>query len=259
MKKTLLAIAISTAAAAASADYQMEAGAFYGQGEVGDAVDYDVMGVAGRYNFESVDTSKGPHAEAAFLDKSSSVGFGYNSLEPDVSGADDIDSFDFDVRVVTDTNLIVEAAYAQSDDGDEDSDTFSVGVGTYLDATTEIVATYENTEDDTDEVDQLTVAVHGVNALGQGTSLAYDAALAYIDADEQDGYKIDVGATYYFNNNLGVSLSADVTELDDFNTDTVSLGVSYFPQPNIELTAGYFDQGGDEDIDGMLVGASVRF
>lgn len=261
MKKSLLAIAITTAAAAASADYQMEAGIFYGEGEFGDqnAVDYDVMGVQGRYNFESVDTSKGPHAEAAFLDKSSSVGFIYATLEEDRKGADDVDTFGFDVRVVTNTNLILEGAYSQADSGDEDTDVFSLGIGTYLNANTEIVATYENTDDDTDEVDQLTVALHGVNPLAQGASLGYDAALAYIDTDDQDGYMVAVGATYYFNNSLGVNLSADVTELDDFNSDTLTLAVSYFPQPNVELTAGYFDQGGDEDADGVMIGADLRF
>ena len=259
MKKTLLAIAISTAAAAASADYQMEAGAFYGQGEVGDAVDYDVMGVAGRYNFESVDTSKGPHAEAAFLDKSSSVGFGYNSLEPDVAGADDVDSFDFDVRVVTDTNLIIEAAYEESEAGDDESDTFGVGVGTYLNDNTDIVVSYQTTDDDGEDIDQLNVAVHGVNPLTQGATLAYDAALSYVDTDDDSGHMIELGATYFFNKDLGVGLSADLTEVGDYNTDTVSLDVSYFPQPNVELMAAYFDQGGDVDADGIMFGAAVRF
>lgn len=265
MKKTLLAIAISTAAAAASADYQLEAGAFYGQGELGAGnaqSDYDLMGVAGRYNFESVDTSKGPHAEAAFLDKSSSVGFGYISREPDAAGTDDVDSFDFDVRVVTDTNLIIEAAYEESEAGDDESDTFGVGVGTYLNDTTDIVVSYQATNDDSnrdEDADQLNVVVHGVNPLTQGATLAYDAALSYIDGEDDDGHALAVGATYYFNKNLGVGLSADLTEVGDDNTDTVTLDVSYFPQPNIELMAAYFDQGGDEDIDGIMFGAAVRF
>ena len=262
MKKTLLAIAISTAAAAASADYQMEAGAFYGQGEVGIGnaqEDYDAMGVAGRYNFESVDTSKGPHAEAAFLDKSSSVGFGYISVEPDATGADDVDTFDFDVRVVTDTNLIIEAAYATEEDGDDDTDAFSVGVGTYLNDNTDIVVSYQATDDDGDDIDQLNVALHGVNPLTQGATLAYDAELSYVDTDDDSGHMIELGATYYFNKDLGVGLSADLTEVGDYNTDTVTLDVSYFPQPNVELMAAYFDQGGDVDADGILFGASVRF
>ncbi len=258
MKKTLLAIAISTAAAAASADYQMEAGAFYGQGEVG-SIDYDAMGVQGRFNFESVDTSKGPHAEAAFLDKSSSVGFGYNTIEPDLAGADDIDSFDFDVRVVTNDNLIIQGAYETSEEGDDETDTFGLGIGTYLNDNTDIVVSYETTDYENSDLDQINVAVHGVNPLTQGATLAYDATLSYVDTDDDSGHMIELGATYYFNKDLGVGLSADLTEVGDYNTDTVSLDVSYFPQPNVELMAAYFDQGGDVDADGIIFGAAVRF
>ncbi len=262
MKKTLLAIAISTTAMTAHADYQFEAGAFFGQGEVGvgnSSADYDVMGVAGRFNFEAVDTSKGPHAEAAFLDKSSSIGFGWTSIEPDVNGADDIDSFDFDVRVVTADNLIVEASYGETDDGDSESDNFSIGLGTYLDANTDIVASYQSTDDDGADLDQFSVALHGVNPLTQGASLGYDVSLAYLDADQDDGHMLGAGATYYFNKNLGVGLSAELTEIGDYNDNTISLSASYFPQDNIELLVSYFDQGGDVDVDGILFGASARF
>ncbi|MBU72452.1 putative porin [Spongiibacter sp.] len=259
MKKTILAIAVAAASAAATADYQGEVGVVYGQGEVAGAVDYDTVGFAGRYNFEMVDTSKGPHAEAAFLDKSSSVGFSYSTLEPDVSGADDIDSMGVDVRVVTDTNLIIEAAYSQLDDGNDDADTFAIGVGTYLNDTTDIVATYSTVDDDGDDLDALNLDLHSVMKLQGTASLAYDLGIAYLDADEDDGYSLNAGATYYIDNNLGISLAADMMDVGDVDSNTVSIGVSYFPMPEVELAANYFDQGGDIEADGILLGAAVRF
>ena len=48
-------------------------------------------------------------------------------------------------------------------------------------------------------------------------------------------------------------------DVGDVDSNTVSIGVSYFPMPEVELAANYFDQGGDIEADGILLGAAVRF
>ena len=175
------------ASAAATADYQGEVGVAYGQGEA-NSTDNDVVAFGGRYNFEMVDTSKGPQAEAAFLDKSSSAGLYYLSTEPDAAGADDEDDIGVDVRVVTADNLIIEAAYSQFDDGSDDADTVSIGVGTYLNDTTDIVVTYSTTDADLVDIDALNLDLHSVMKLQGTASLAYDLGASYIDAEDDDGY-----------------------------------------------------------------------
>lgn len=267
MKKTLLAIAISSAAVAAHADYQFEAGLSYGQGEVsiGNAEsDYDTTGVAGRFHFEMVNTSKGPQAEAAFLSKSSSVGFAWDNEDID-EAPDDEDEFAFDVRVVTANNLIVQAAYSEADDGDDTSDTISIGLGTYLNASTDLVVSFETEDDDGENTDELSIELHNVTALTQGASVAYDASVAYVDSDALDdsGYLLAAEATYYVNNSLGFGIAAMVGEVGDLEVDGVAVSASYFPQPNIELTASYTDVSADgpQDFeqDGFEVGAALRF
>ena len=62
----------------AQADYRWELGASYLKGD-----DYQEGTIGGSYYFNDVDTSKGPLAEAAFLDKSSYVGAGYSQGEID--------------------------------------------------------------------------------------------------------------------------------------------------------------------------------
>ncbi|MAY39732.1 MULTISPECIES: putative porin [Spongiibacter] len=258
MKKTILAIAVAAASAAATADYQGEVGVAYGQGEA-NSTDNDVVAFGGRYNFEMVDTSKGPQAEAAFLDKSSSAGLYYLSTEPDAAGADDEDDIGVDVRVVTADNLIIEAAYSQFDDGSDDADTVSIGVGTYLNDTTDIVVTYSTTDADLVDIDALNLDLHSVMKLQGTASLAYDLGASYIDAEDDDGYTLAAGATYYIDNNLGFSLAYDILDVDVYDTNTLSIGVSYFPMPEVELEINYFDQGGDDEADGILLGAAVRF
>ena len=76
-KKTALVAGIALAmSAAAQAEYQWELGAGYSTGEfdIGDQnPDNDVLSGYGTYFIDAVDDTKGPLAEAAFLDRTSSI------------------------------------------------------------------------------------------------------------------------------------------------------------------------------------------
>lgn len=259
MKKTLLASAIALVATGhVYADYQFELGAVYTQGEIANT-DYDGFGIGGEFNFDKVDTSKGPLAEASFLDKSSSVNFAFLSVEPDFAGADDVDTTNIGGRFVTASNLIIEADWSKVEMGNFDTDSIRVGLGTYLNDNTDVVVSYTTEDDNNADVDYLDVAFHGVNPLNQGASVGYDVAVGYIDTDADSGYHIDVGGMYYFNNMLGLGLSAGITDIGDFSSDTISLDASFFPAPEVEVAFSYFDEGGDADGNGILLGAAFRF
>ncbi|GAA4097040.1 putative porin [Zhongshania borealis] len=264
MKRTLLASAIALIATGhAYADYQFELGAVYTQGETANT-DYDGFGIGGEFHFDKVDTSKGPLAEASFLDKSSFVDFAFLSVEPDVAGADDVDTTNIGGRFVTATNLIIEANWSTVDTGNSDSDSIRVGVGTYLNDNTDVVVSYTSEDDNNADVDYLDVAFHGVNPLNQGTSVAYDVAVGYIDTDNDSGYQIAVGGTYYFNTMFGLGLNAGIVDVGDSSSDTISLDASFFPNPQVEIFASIFDSSievnnNDADADGILLGAAFRF
>ena len=265
MKKIVLASAIALAAAGqAYADYQFELGGFYTSGEFG-GTDYDGFGVGGEFHFDKVDTSKGPLAEASFLDKSSFVDFSFLSIEPDFAGADDIETTNIGGRFVTGGNLIIEADWSTVDTGLTDVDTIRVGVGPYINDPTDVVVSYSTEDDDNADVDYLDVTLHGVSALNQGASVGYDVAVGYVDTDDDSGYQISVGGTYYFNNMFGLGLSAGITDVGDVSSDVISLDASFFPSEQVELYASIFDEsteingGGDVDSDGILIGAAVRF
>ena len=264
MKKTLLASAIAIVATShAFADYQFELGAVYTQGEFANT-DYDGFGVGGQLHFDKVDTSKGPLAEASFLDKSSSVNFSFLSLDPDLPNADEVETTNVGGRFVTATNLIIEADWTTVDTGNSDADSIRVGVGTYLNDNTDVVVSYTTEDDNNADVDYLDVAFHGVNPLNQGASVAYDVAVGYIDTDNDSGYQIGVGGTYYFNTMFGLGLNASIVDVGDATSDTISVNASFFPSEQIELVASIFDTSTevnnvDIDSDGILFGAAVRF
>jgi hypothetical protein len=264
MKKIVLASTIALAAAGqAYADYQFELDAHYTSGEEA-GVDNDGFGVGGEFHFDKVDTSKGPLAEASFLDKSSFVDFSFRSVESDFSGAEEEETTSIGGRFVTGSNLIIEANWNTEDDGISDTDTIRVGVGTYINDTTDVVVSYSTEDDDNADKDHLDVTLHGVNALNQGASVGYDVAVGYVDTDDDSGYQISVGGTYYFSNMFGLGLNAGITDVGDTSSDTISLDASFFPVEQVKIYASIFDKSEetnsvDTDSDGMLIGAAVRF
>ncbi|MFQ3200632.1 MAG: hypothetical protein ACI9SK_001359 [Zhongshania sp.] len=265
MKKLLLASAIALAAAGqAYADYQFEVGGVYTDGEIANT-NFDGLGVVGEFHFDKVDTSKGPLAEANFLDKSSFVNFAFLSLEPDLPNANDIDATNVGGRFVTTTNIIIEADFSTLDAGNNDTDTIRLGVGTYLNDNSDVVVSYSSEEDDNNnDVDYLNLDFHGVNPLNQGASVAYDVNLGYIDTDTDSGYQIAVGGTYYFNSMFGLGLNAGIADVGDISSDEVSVEASFFPTEQVSLFVMISDgsqetNNVDIDSDAILIGGSLRF
>jgi hypothetical protein len=265
MKKLLLASTIALAATGqAYADYQFEVGGIYTDGESA-GISRDGFGVAGEFHFDKVDTSKGPLAEASFLDKSSFVNFAFLSVAPDLPNANDIDATNISGRFVTATNIIIEADFSTVDAGNNNTDTIRLGVGTYLNDNSDVVVSYSSKEDDNNnDADYLNIDFHGVNPLNQGASVAYDVGIGYINTDSDSGYQLAVGGTYYFNNMFGLGLNAEIADIGDTSSDEMSVEASFFPSEQVTLSVMIFDASTetnnvDIDSDGILIGGSLRF
>jgi hypothetical protein len=127
-----------------------------------------------------------------------------------------------------------------------------------------VVVSYTTEDDNNADVDYLDVTFHGVNPLNQGASVAFDVAVGYIDTDDDSGYQIAVGGTYYFNTMFGIGLNAGIADVGDVTRDTVGIDASFFPSEQVELTLSIFDSSTefnniDVDEDGIMFGAAMRF
>ena len=155
--KAILVGAVSVVlATAAQADFQYEVGGAYATGEVtaggGIDADQDIFTLGGRYYLESVDASKGPRSENAFVDRASHVGLSYafGEVDFDNGGDSDISIFALDGRyVIKDSGWLVELGY-QFDDGDNsaDADAYTIRFGKYIAANTTITGGWAYSEDD---------------------------------------------------------------------------------------------------------------
>ena len=283
MKKILLSTAIALVSTSASADYQFEVSGAFGQSDtttttttidqvfLGGTVEFtdkenaesDNYNVGGVFHFSPVDTTKGPLAEAAFLDQSSFVTFNYDQTEPD-GNCDEIDTYNIGGRLVTASDVIVELDYANTEFNDEDSDRIRAGIGTYINDRTDIVVSYQTSTDDNDDQDIINIALHGVSELAGTAFLAYDLGLDYIDAENDEGYGVNAGGTYYFNNLFGLGVTASLQEIGDLESDRVAARASLFPFPELRIGASYFDEtlelnNLEVESDGFRLEAALRF
>lgn len=283
MKKTLLSTAIALASTSAYADFQFEVNGAFGQSDtttttttvdqvfLGGTVEFtdkentesDNYSVGGVFHFSPVDTANGPLAEAAFLDQSSFITFNYDQTEPD-GDSDEIDTYRIGGRLVTAGELIVELDYANTEFGDEDNDQVRAGIGTYINDNADIVVSYQTSTDNDDDQDIINIALHGVSALAGTAFLAYDLGLDYIDAENDEGFSVNAGGTYYFNNVFGLGLSASLQEIGDLESDRVAAQASLFPFPELRIGASYFDEtlelnNLEVESDGFRLEAALRF
>ena len=204
--------------------YQFEGGISLGAID-GERDEGSKFGLYGEYHFSEVDNSKGPLAEAAFLDRSSFVTVNFDSLDLDEAEST-VDRAAISARLVS-NGFIVELGLA---DTEGDLTEYSLGLGFYASDTTDVVFTYERADEAS--LDKFGVNVHSV----------YDTAaldLSFISGD-QDFYSGKADATYYPNNAFGVGIGFGL-ESEASVGDSVIYSVfgTYFISENLELGLRY--------------------
>lgn len=240
--KTLSAvIALTLCSTAAMANtYQAEVGVVLGTIDT-DAGDADLFGLGGEFFFEAVDTSGKPLAEAAFLQKASSVSAAY--AQTDYDGFE-ISAASLDVGYYFGDSIFYAGATVVSYDFDgESEDDWGVTVGvTPVDGWL-VTTTYM------DDVDyELNLQSKYVTQLAGETAINFD--LGYADGGDFDDI-ISAGLDYYINHSLSLGVFTESAE----ETATGVRGRYFF---NDQFSA-QFSYETEDDVDTIMLGASVRF
>ena len=267
-KKTALIAGIGLAlSATAQADYQWELDAGYARGSfdykdenprtVNGDNDTNIYGLGATWYMETVDTSKGPLGEAAFLDHASSIGIAFSDGEVDISNGDDADgqTYNVDVRYVAEgpgwklSGWLMEVGYERDEPGNRDVDTWSVGIGKYITQNTTLVALYENVNiNNGGDADRWGAELEHFFAFGNGGLKARGGYGKTVVSNQDDPTTWALGATWYIGNNWGIA--ADFKQDDDngYEVDFYSLGVEWFITENFAVDLSYQDVSPD-DID----------
>ncbi len=277
LKKHAIAAGIAFAfALPAHAEFRWELGAGYQTGDVEGNVgevdidaDIDVASVYGSWYFSSVNTEKGPLAEAAFLDRASRVDvlFQDGELDGDIADAD-LRSYAVGTRWVIDkeSGWLIEAAASLDEVENDETESFSIGGGKYIFENTSVVLSYTYSDPDIgDDVDTYAVEVEHLQATPIG-ALKLEGAYAYADPGDSSDTDNWLGSfTFYPTNRIGVGGSW-FRSISGSSSDTWALFAEWFITESIAVSVAYEDTedaGGfnnnNLDGDSFIASALIRF
>jgi hypothetical protein len=289
MKKLGLATALLLAMTGAQA-YQYEV---QGQSEYIDNTvnDHDFTGaVQGTYYFKNVDASKGPLAEAAFLNQASNVSASYTYGEYDVD-ADQKDQVSHTFGVKGEAYVPTQwvPAYASASyshtitDGkggqkDDNGDRYALELGAVVAPNFLVAVGYTSVADQTsydafnmfnngvakaaiesktiaDDQDAITARTKYVGAIdGTNMAIGFDAGLVYGD---ESAYNL--GTTLYLNPKLSVGVSYLESDFGDVDS-AIGANVNYFITPAFAVGASFVDANATEsNHDTQTVGLNAKF
>ncbi len=289
MKKLGLATALLLAMTGAQA-YQFEV---QGQSEFIDNTvnDKDFTGaVQGTYYFKDVDASKGPLAEAAFLNQASNVSASYTYGEYDVDGIANQTSHTYGVKGEAYVPTSVVPAYASAsyshtitdnkepNVSNDQGDRYALELGALVAPNFLFAVGYTSVADQVSydafnsfnngvaksaiesntigqDQDAITARTKYVGAIdGTNMSIAFDAGLVY-----GDEVAYNLGTTLYVTPKLGVGVSYLESDLADLN-QAIGANVSYFITPAVAVGASFVDVNAKESArDTQTVGLNAKF
>jgi Putative general bacterial porin len=241
--------------ATAQAEYNAEANLAISGG------DNDGFAIGGTYYLDSVDDTKGPLGEAAFLDMSSYVSAAYSENE--------FDDSDNETELVAvggryifgEGNWIVDVGYSNFDaDAAGELDTFSISGGKYLTDTTTLILSYANTDpDDGEDADIYGIDVDHLLNVGEGALKLHGGfSTADTDGDDIDFYGVD--ATWYPCNSLGLGVGYGNTDDGSDDIDEYRISAEWFITNQVSASVTYLEaEQGDLESDSFLIGVSARF
>lgn len=205
MKKIFAGLTVSLLAAsiANASDYQFDVAGLVANRDYDNGDDSSTLGVGIEFHFVPVDTSKGPLAEAAFINKSSNISAMQYWRESD--------DFDSDLTIVSgelyipNTMFYVGLDYAYLDgDGDINDDSWTLTAG--LTPIENLLVTTSYNED----VDyEPNVAAKYLFGLSNGATLVANGRFVSVDNGDDT---ISAGLDYYFNRYTGVGFNITDTE-----------------------------------------------
>ena len=276
-KKTAIITGIALAmSAGAQADYDWELGAGYTGGTIEQKVknranpdqkqkqdnDTDAYDVSGTWYMETVDTSKGPLGEAAFLDASSSItlGTGYGKTRVSQQNNPDGETYIADMRYVAEgpgwklSGVIVDLGFERAELGDDKVDSWNAGIGKYITETTTLVAEYQYqslNNGNGSGVDYYGGTIESFFAMGDGgLKASANFGRSYVsNRDDVDSYGLS--GTYYLGSNIGIGLNWEQVEESGYEINQYGIGAEWFISESFAVTLAYTDIVAD-DVTGIF-------
>ena len=285
----LLSVSLLSVNIHAEQSYQEEYTVGYEKEDADTSTD-KIIGLSAEIYFSLVNTENKPLAQAAFLDKSSSVIVGYIKGERELQNAN-VNSIDtngplIEINYITDTDaFILGALYFKQDlDTDPvlvkgDSKTIGITIGKYLNDSSAVkfsyassdieVRNFVSTQASSEEIDYYELSYKTVQSLGTTSYFSFSTGIELRKAEsasvKEDNHELAFLGEYYFNRMTSLGVAASFNSGDNVSDEgkTFGIGVTHFFIPqfalNIDMSRFNADDSQTEDADSISVEAIARF
>ena len=251
--------------------------------------DRDVFRLDGIWYFNGLSDNDGPRSRAAFLNRASSLSFGYsrddssssfvdNSPNPFTSNLDGTsDAYALGLRYVNRESGWIGLAGVSTIDGDVAgeingtpfSDGFSgtgynIGLGKYLGEATSASFTVAWSDTNDSDLTQYTLALNRVGSLGTSWQYGADVDVTFSDNSNDDG-RYGLRISLFPSNDVEFGAALTYQKFGSVDNTSYEGFISWFVQSNVELVGFYRQEdpeaspGQSIDSDSIGVGVSVRF
>jgi hypothetical protein len=259
-KKTAIIAGIGLAiSATAQADYNWQVDAGYARsstdtelktnsGKTKNSNDADLYNIGGTWYMETVDTSKGPLGEAAFLDHASDITVAYTRTDLDLGDLDNDEGNNYSIssRYVAEgpgwklSGWLVDLGYDRREPGDEEIDYYNIGIGKYVTPNTTVVVDYQRIDvNNGNDTNAYSLDVEHFFAFSSGgLKVAADGGKTVVSgADDVESWGL--GGTWYLNNNLGFGAGYARESQNGYEVDTWVVNAEWFITENFAVDLAY--------------------
>lgn len=286
---TLLSLILFLPISYAEQNYQIEIIGGYEKEDAGTSTN-KTIGLGAEIYFAPVNTENKPLAQAAFLDKKSSVVVGYINLKTDLQNSS-VDSIDLGgpliaINYITETDAFILGAMYSKLDGDTNPDLHTIDdklvgfiIGKYINDSTTVQASYissdaefrntASSQTSTLDIDYYELTFNTVGVLGATSYYSFDVGFELIRKDsssfaKEDNNEFKVSGGYYFSRMTSLDVAASFNSGDDISDEgqTLAIGFTHFIAPQIALEIGLSkfnpDDNNTEDTDSISLDVIAR-
>ena len=287
---TLLSLSLLSINGHAEQSYQVEVTGGYEKEDADTSTDkFTTLGA--EIYFSPVNTKDKPLAEAAFLDKSSSVIIGYIKSKSELQNSS-INSIDasgplFAINYVTKTDAFILGAVYSTQDLEVDPNvltsdikTTGIEIGKYLDGSSAIKFTYMNSDTEFRstvsslvanlDIDSYKLEYKTVQPLNATSYFLFNAGVELIKKNDstsvkEDNNELSFFGEYYLTRMTSFGVAASFNSGDDVSDEGITLGIvgTHFLTQQIALEISFSkfnaDDSQTEDTDSISVDIIARF
>lgn len=286
---TLLNLLFLAPVSYAEQNYQTEIVGDYEKEDADTSTD-KIIGLGAEIYFAPVNTENKPLAQAAFLDKKSSVAVGYINIKTDLQNSS-VDSIDLGgpliaINYITETDAFILGATYSILDGDTNPDLLTIDsqivgftIGKYINDSTTVQASYTSSESEnrstssnqtpTLDIEYFELTYNTVQALGSTHYYSFGIGFELTKKDSSSTVKEDnnefmVSGGYYFSRMTSLDVVASFNSGDDISDEgqTLAVSLTHFIAPQIALEVGLSkfnaDDNNTEDTDSILFDVIAR-